>query len=69
MRDFSTIVLINIVRKTVDTVQDSPDIDQASPGARELKRTLLEQIVRLQASDAGPGTFIVDEMPQARHGV
>ena len=51
MKDFSTILLIKILRATVDHVQQSPEIDQASPDVRELKRTLLEQIMRLQGSD------------------
>jgi hypothetical protein len=69
LKEVSTILLINVLHKTVDAVQESPDIDQASPGVKELKRTLLEQIVRLQASDPGSGRFTVEEMPQARNGV
>ncbi len=68
MKDFSTILLINILRETVDTVKRSPDIDQANPGTRELNRTLMEQIVRLQASEPKFGKFIVDQMAQARNG-
>jgi hypothetical protein len=52
MKDFSTILLINILRATVDHVQQSPDIDPTSPGVRELQRTLLKQIVRLQGSES-----------------
>ena len=48
MRDFSTVLLINILKATVDHAQESPEIDQASPGFREFKRTLLERIVKLQ---------------------
>ena len=60
MKDFSTVLLIKILRATVDHVQKSPEIDQASPGVRDLKRTLLEQIARLQWN----------ELPQeARNGI
>ena len=50
MKDFSTILLINVLRATVETVQESACIDQTSPGAKELQRTLLAEIVRLRAS-------------------
>jgi hypothetical protein len=60
MKDFSTVLLIKILRATVDHVQQSPEIDQASPGVKDLKRTLLEQIARLQWN----------ELPQeARNGI
>jgi hypothetical protein len=62
MKDFSTILLIKILRATVDHVQQSPSIDQASPGVRELKRALLEQIVKHHANDPGPAKFTTQEM-------
>jgi len=67
MRDFSTILLRNILGATVEHFQESPEIDQASPGLRKFKRTLLGQIVRLQAIEPGPRRFIVEEVPQARN--
>jgi hypothetical protein len=69
MREFSTVFLVNILRATVDHAQESSEIDQASPGFREFKRTLLAQILRLQASDPGPERFTVDAMPEARNGI
>lgn len=69
MKDFSTILLMNILRATVDHAQKSAEIDQASPGFQEFKRTLLAQIVKLQASEPGLGRCIVDERPQARNGL
>ena len=53
MKDFSTILLINILRATVDHVQDSLEIDMANPGLLEFKRTLLKNIVTLQENRAG----------------
>ena len=52
MRDFSTILLTNVLRATVETLRESVNIDQAR--AQELKRTLLEQIARLQANHLEP---------------
>ena len=69
MWDFSTTLLINILLKTVDAVQESLDIDQASPSVNEVKRTLLEQIARLQASDLGSGRFTLEEMHQVHNGI
>jgi hypothetical protein len=66
MKDFSTILLTQILRATVEHVQESPEIGQASPALREFKRTLLAQIVRLEAIEPGPRRFIVEEAPQAR---
>jgi hypothetical protein len=54
MKDFSTILLTKILRATVEHLQESPEIDQANPGLREFKRTLLAQIVWLQAIEPGP---------------
>jgi CxxC-x17-CxxC domain-containing protein len=54
MNDCSTVLLINTLRATVEHLQESPEIDQASPGVKELERTLLEQIVRLQANHRDP---------------
>jgi hypothetical protein len=68
MKDFSTIFLTKILRATVEHLQESPEIDQASPGLREFKCTLLAQIVSLQASDPGPGICIIEEIPEARNG-
>ena len=62
MKNFSTVLLINIHRATVDHAQESSEIDQASPGLQEFERTLLAHIERLQASDPWPGKFKVDEM-------
>jgi len=53
MKDFSSNLLINILRATVDHVQDSLEIDLANPGLLEFKRTLLENIVKLQGNRAG----------------
>jgi len=38
MKDFSSNLLINILRATVDHVHDSLEIDLANPGLLELKR-------------------------------
>jgi hypothetical protein len=62
MKDFSTILLTKILRATVEHLQEPPEIDHASPGLREFKRTLLAQIVSLQAIEPGPGRRIVEEM-------
>jgi hypothetical protein len=51
MNDVSDIQLINVLRSAVDQVQKSPNFDQASPGVKELKRALLEQILRLLAAN------------------
>ena len=69
MKEFSTILLINILRANVEHLQESRKIDPARPGVKELKRTLLEQIVRLQASEPGSRRFIVKEALQARNGL
>ena len=68
MRDFSTVLLINILNATVDHAQESSEIDQASPGLQEFKRTLLAQVVRLQGTDPEPGRFKVEDMPEAGDG-
>jgi hypothetical protein len=68
MKDFSTILLIKILRATVDHVQQSPEIDQAIPDVRELKRALLEQIVRLQGSDLEPVKSQLTRFPRVRNG-
>jgi hypothetical protein len=52
MKDFSRILLINILRATIDHVQQSPDIDPTHPGVRELQHALLKQIVRLQGGES-----------------
>jgi hypothetical protein len=52
MKDFSTILLITILRAIVDHVQLSPDIDPTRLGVRGVQRTLLKQIVRLQGSES-----------------
>ena len=52
MKDFSTILLIKILRATVDHVQQSPEMDPTHPGVRELQHTLLKQIARLQGSES-----------------
>ena len=54
MRDFSTVLLIKILRAIVDHVQESSEIDRASPGLREFERTLLAQIVSLQRVTLDP---------------
>jgi hypothetical protein len=48
MKDFSSVLLINILRAIVDHVQQSPEIDKASPSLKDVKRTFREQIMRLQ---------------------
>ena len=68
MRDFSTVLVVKILRAIVDHAQESSEIDQASPGLREFKRTLLAQIARLQGTDPEPGRFTVDETPEAGDG-
>ena len=50
MKDFSTILLIKVLLATVEHVESSPTIDQNLPGTKELKRTLMEQIVKLNKS-------------------
>jgi hypothetical protein len=52
MKDFSTILLMKILRAIVDYVQVSPDINLTRPGVRETQHTLLEQMVRLQESES-----------------
>lgn len=70
MMDCSTILLINILRATVDHVQCSPEIDPASPDVRDLKRTLLEQILRLLASEPALARLATQGPPQgARSGI
>ena len=70
MKDFSSVLLINILRATVDHVQQSPEIDQASPGVRELKRTLLDQILRQVAIDPEVMRPATQERPQVvRNGI
>lgn len=54
MKDLSTIVSTKILSAIVEHLQESPNIDQASPAVRDLKRTLLAQIVRLQAIEPDP---------------
>jgi hypothetical protein len=68
MKDFSTVLLINMLRATVDHVQHSPEIDQASPGVKDLKRTLLEQILRLLASEPELARLATEERPQEACG-
>lgn len=53
MKDFSTVLLINTLHAVLDHVQESPEIVQDSSGVKEFKRTLLEQISKLQANQAG----------------
>jgi hypothetical protein len=67
MKDFSSVLLINILRATVDHVQQSPEIDQASPGVKDLKRTLLEQILRLAAREPELARLATPESPQGAH--
>lgn len=55
MREFSTILLIHILRATVDHAQESSEIDHTSPGFTEFKHTLLDKVVRLQSSDSELG--------------
>jgi hypothetical protein len=52
MNDASDIQLIDHLRLAVDQVQKSPNFDPASRGFKELKRTLLEQILRLVAANS-----------------
>jgi hypothetical protein len=52
MKDASNILLMNVLRATINQVQESPNIDQASPAVKELKRTLLEQILKLLAANS-----------------
>ena len=52
MRDFSTILLIKILRAIVDHVQLSPDIAPTRLDVREVQRTLVKQIGRLQGSES-----------------
>jgi hypothetical protein len=68
MRDFSTVLVVKILRAIVDHAQESSEIDQASPGLPEFKRTLLAQTMRLQETDLKPGRFTVDETPEAGDG-
>jgi hypothetical protein len=68
MKDFSTILLINMLRATVEHLQQSPEIDQASPGVEDLKHTLRAQIVRLRGTDPEHGGFTVDATPEAGDG-
>lgn len=51
MKGFSNHLSIKILRATIDNVLQSAEIDQASPGVKDLKRTLLEQIVRLPGNE------------------
>jgi len=69
MKDFSTVLLINVLQATVDHAQKSSEIDQSSPEFREFSRTLLAEIVGLRASDPGPEKFMADEIQQARNGI
>ena len=69
MRD-STAQVIKILRSTLESVQKSPEIDQASPGVRELKRTLLDQILRQVAIDPEVMRPATQERPQVvRNGI
>jgi hypothetical protein len=68
MRDSSPILLINVLRATIHQLQESPNIDQSSPAVKELKRTLLEQILKLLANHKD-SQLTVQAMHQVRHGI
>jgi hypothetical protein len=53
MNDFPTILLLNILRATVGHLQQSLEIDRASPGVKDLQRTLQDQIMRLPRVNLG----------------
>ena len=59
MKDFSRILLTNILRATFEHVQQSSEIDQA--GAKDLKRTLLDQITRLAEIEPGSAQLTIRE--------
>jgi hypothetical protein len=47
MKDFSTVLLINILRATVQCLEESPGIDPCHPGTRRFEGALLEEIAKL----------------------
>ena len=48
MKLFSTVLLINTLHACVEHVEQTPGIDQDSPALVEFKRTLLQQIAKLE---------------------
>jgi hypothetical protein len=69
MRDFSTVLLINILRAIVNHSQESSEIDHRNAGFQEFRRTLLNQILRLEANDPVPERLTVDPMAEAHNGI
>ena len=56
MKDFSTVILIEILRATIRCVEESPGMDPGHAGVRQFEGVLLEEIARLmgQSSPALP---------------
>jgi hypothetical protein len=50
MMDFGNILLTQILRATVQVVQESPAIDAAHPGIVDFQRVLNEEMVRLSSA-------------------
>jgi len=49
MKDFGSILVIHILRATVQFVNEAPAIDAGHPGVVELRRVLQEEIARLES--------------------
>jgi hypothetical protein len=58
MKDFGPILLVAILRATVQYVHQTPSIDPDHPGFVEFERVLNEQIARFQKNS-----------PSTQHGI
>ena len=54
MQFFTTHLLINTLRATLDTVEQTHDVDQNHPGLLEFKRALLQEVAVLQERAPSP---------------
>jgi len=55
MTDFSTVLLVQILRATIQCVEESPDLNHNDPSIRRFEGMLLDEIVRVMGRHGSPG--------------
>lgn len=51
MKTITTVFLINTLRATLDSIEQTPGIDPTYPGLVEIKQTLQQKIAQLRSQD------------------
>jgi hypothetical protein len=55
MTDFSTVLLVQILRATIRCVEESPELNHNDPSIRHFEGMLLDEIAKLMGRRGSPG--------------